>query len=99
LVLPSEVVPLVVPVDELMQSEPVSSMVSDVALEISDTLGESLSIIHDWYFRDSDEVDRDLAEEHDRLREELRVQEEWDVAFIHKHRQELTSYIEEATFK
>jgi hypothetical protein len=47
LVLPAEVVPLVVPMDELMRSEPVSSAVSDVALEISDALGESLSVICD----------------------------------------------------
>jgi hypothetical protein len=40
-------------------------MVSDVALEISDALGESLSVIHNWYFGDSDQVARDLAEEQD----------------------------------
>jgi hypothetical protein len=41
--------------------------VSDIAIEISDALGESLSAICAWYFRDSDKGDRDLAEECDDL--------------------------------
>jgi hypothetical protein len=69
LVLPLEVVPSVVPIDELMQSDPISSEVLDITLEISNVLGESLSEVCAQYFRDSDEgdVDRDLAEERDRL--------------------------------
>jgi hypothetical protein len=68
-VLLSEVVPLIVPVGELMQSEPVSSRASDIAVEISNTLGESLSEIWAQYFRDSDvgDIDWDLAKERDHL--------------------------------
>jgi hypothetical protein len=55
--------------DELTRLEPMSSEVSDVAAEISDALGESLSTICARYFGDNDEgeVDQVLVEERDRL--------------------------------
>jgi hypothetical protein len=67
---------------ELMRSGPVSSEVSDVAIEISDALGESLFTIRDQYFGDSDKINRDLVEERDCLRENLRAREEWDLAHL-----------------
>jgi hypothetical protein len=57
-VLPSEVVPLVVPVGELTCSESASGGTSSIAVEISHALGESLSEIRDQYFGGSTESDR-----------------------------------------
>jgi hypothetical protein len=97
-VLPSEVVSLVVLVNELMQLDPVSSKVSEVAIEISDALWESLSTIHAWYFRDNDKGNRNLAEECDHLREDMRTRE-WDLAHLCECSQEHLYYREDVTFE
>jgi hypothetical protein len=60
-----EVVPLVIPVGELTCLESTSGGASDVAIDISHALGESLSEIRARYFRDSDtgdEIEQVLAE-------------------------------------
>jgi hypothetical protein len=95
-----EVVPLVVPVGELTRSESASVGASDIALEISHALGESLSEIQAWYFRDNDvgEVDQILAEKWDCLQEDLQMREEFNEALIWECRQEILSYYEDNIF-
>jgi hypothetical protein len=63
-------VPLVILVGELTRSESTSGGTSCIAVDISNTLGESLSEIWARYFRDSDEsnkVEQVLVEEQDHL--------------------------------
>jgi hypothetical protein len=71
-VLPVEVVPPVVAVTELTRSlsedEEVGLLMGKLELGVSEALGISLSEVHAWYFRDSNEgedskVGRDLVEE------------------------------------
>jgi hypothetical protein len=72
-VLPVEVVPPVIAVEELTRSssedEGVGLLMEDLELGVSEALGISLSEVHAWYFRDSDksdesQVNQDLVEEH-----------------------------------
>jgi hypothetical protein len=58
-----------VPVEELTRSTSASAGASDIALEISHALGESLSVVQAQYFRDNDmgELEGILAEERDHL--------------------------------
>jgi hypothetical protein len=99
-VLPSEVVPLVVPVEQLTRSASASIGASDIALNISHTLGESLSVVQAQYFGDNDvgKLEGILADERDHLREDLWAREEWDEAQVLEHRQEILSYYEDSTF-
>jgi hypothetical protein len=73
-----------VPVEELTRSESESTGAFDIALEISHALGESLSIVQAQYFGDNDvgAVEGILAEEWERLREDLQVREDWDAAQV-----------------
>jgi hypothetical protein len=100
LVLLSEVVPLVVPVEELTRSASVSAGASNIALEISHALGESLSVVQAQYFGDNDvgELEGILADERDHLREDLQAREEWDEAQVLEHRQEILLYYEDSMF-
>jgi hypothetical protein len=69
-VLPVEVVPLVILVGELTQSESASGSALDITVEISHALDESLSEIQARYFRDSDvgkEIAQVLVEEREHL--------------------------------
>jgi hypothetical protein len=56
-----------------------SAGASEIAVEISHALGESLSEIRAQYFRDNDvgNVVQDLAEERAHLQEELQAREDW----------------------
>jgi hypothetical protein len=97
-VLPSEVVPLVVPVGELTRSESISGGALD---DISHALGESLSEIQAWYVRDSDgsdEVEWVLVGEWDRLQEDLQERERFDKNSQREYEQESRLYYEDDTF-
>jgi hypothetical protein len=84
---------------ELTQSESMSAGASDVALEISHALGESLSEIQAQYFgNDMGDVVRVLAEEREHLHEDLQVREDWDKAHVRECRQEILFYYEDNTF-
>jgi hypothetical protein len=77
LVLPTEVVPLIIPISTLTCSESQSGE-SGLAVEISEVLDISLSEVHARYFGDSgmsSEVDQRMAEEWYHLQEDLREQE------------------------
>jgi hypothetical protein len=89
-----------VPMGELTGSESMSTGASDIALEISHALGESLSEIQAQYFRGSDtgNVDWDLAEERDCLQEDLQAREDWDEAHMQERRQEILSHYEDNMF-
>jgi hypothetical protein len=89
-----------VPVEELTRSPSASAGASDIALEISHALGESLSVVQAQYFGDNDvgELEGILAKERDHLQEDLRAREEWDEAQVLECRQEFLSYYEDSTF-
>jgi hypothetical protein len=86
--------------EELTRSESESVGASDIALEISHALGESLSIVQAQYFRDNDvgTLEGILAKERERLREDLQTREDWDKARVQEHRQEILSYYEDNMF-
>jgi hypothetical protein len=89
--------PVAVVVDSLTRS--LSDIeVQELDVEVSEVLGISLSEVQAQYFESSDEgeVDWILTEERDCLREELRHQEEWDVAARHDRSQEHLTYWEDA---
>jgi hypothetical protein len=74
---------------------------SDIAVDISHALGESLSEICALYFRDSDmgnEVDQVLVQEQEHLREDLQMREEFDEGHRQEHEQEIHSYYKDNTF-
>jgi hypothetical protein len=60
-----EVVPPVIVAVESLTRSSSGSGVEQLELEVSETLGESLSKVHAWYFGDSDlgKLDQDLAKE------------------------------------
>jgi hypothetical protein len=78
----------------------VSAGASDIALEISHALGESLSEIQAQYSRGNDmgDIEWDLVEERERLHEDLQAREDWDKAHICECRQEILSYYEDNMF-
>jgi hypothetical protein len=94
-------VPLVVLVGELTRSESTSGSTSGIVIDISHTLGESLSEIWARYSRDSDEsdsIDRVLEEEQDHLWEDLQERERFDENSRRECEQEIRSYYEDGTF-
>jgi hypothetical protein len=97
LVLPSEVVLLVVPVEEVTRS---SSGASALPEAVSEALGISLSEVCDLYFGDIDEVRREriVEEVQERRREDCRQEEEREEAAKEEHRRELHLYYEDDTF-
>jgi ADP-ribosylglycohydrolase len=100
-VLSLEVVPLVIPVGELTQSESVSGGALDITIDISQALDESLPEIQAQYFRDSDmgdEVEQVLVEEREYLQEDLQRREEFNKNRRRECEQELHSYYEDDTF-
>jgi hypothetical protein len=86
--------------EELTRSESESVGASDIALEISHALGESLSVVQAWCFGDNDvgAVEGILAEEQEHLREDLQARADWDEAWVQERRQQILSYYEDATF-
>jgi hypothetical protein len=96
-VLPSEVVPLVVPVEELTRSSSGASVLPEA---VSEVLGISLSELHDLYFRDVDEVrkGRIIEEAQECQRMEREYEEEREDAVKEERRRELQLYREDTTF-
>jgi hypothetical protein len=86
--------------EELTRSESMSTRASDIAVEISHTLGESLSVVQAQYFRNNDvgDVERMLAEERDLLWEDLWAREDFNEAHMQEHRWEILSYYEDTMF-
>jgi hypothetical protein len=86
--------------EELTRSASASTGASDIVLEISHALGESLSVVQAQYFGDNDvgELEKILADKRDHLRDDLQAREEWDKAQVLEHRQEILSYYEDSTF-
>jgi hypothetical protein len=100
----SEVVPLIVPVEELTR---LSSEGSALPEAVSEALGISLSEVHDLYFRDMDKVRRKciIEEEQDHCQEEQdchqedrHYEEKREEAFKEEHHRELHSYYEDDMF-
>jgi hypothetical protein len=100
LVLPSEVVPLIVPVGELTHLESVSGD-SGLAVEISQVLDISLSKVNAQYFGGSDasnEVEKVLQGEWDHLQEDLQEQEQFKENSQRRREADTKSYHEDSSF-
>jgi hypothetical protein len=91
LVLPSEVVPPLIPIADLTRMSSDEEQMEELELGVSEALGISLSEVQAWYFQDSDQSRaQDLESECE--------YEHWLDEWVEECRLQLQSYREDTMF-